>query len=650
MENNLEQLIPNDIKSYPGFLYSNEVFKLKEGDVVSATLWNLLHNTLFKNLVNHDSLLKESSVAFNNIINKFIQSDEGFKILSQTVCDNHNEWVAWRDAHQNILDTVVQNLKDTTDMFDSLSNGMVHFGTEEPKNDKIRVWVQPIELSSEEQDNVQSVTRAELKNTLQGYAAATRIPSKEQPGVVTVDDDFGITVNPNTKCIEIVNAAEHQIQAKTGTHRPITPSQIDLAVKTGVATNNIPLTADEKKHAQDWLGLLDIVNNCAGAVTQDVSGASPLVLTDANCFQQPISVQLEQIPYVENNTIYINVSQGTRVVGGLTITSRADGTLHIKGTTTQQIGSSTYNVQFDYGPNPHYSTVGPNTPIYLGYKVVSGDATGLGMQLVQTSDDTTYSDVNFPTMTNIENVYTIPEANPQQQIVACYMYVDRGVTLDCVVLPYFTTTSPNAAEFDFRTVTVSRYGPNLLRYPYDNDSQTLNGVTFTFNDDGTITANGKSTASTTLYLIKTTNKQTIPAGDYIISGTPEGGSSNTCCLKFNGTVVNKNGNEVGYSDSSTFNMAIYVARGKTLENVIFKPCVSLKNIYNGFVSPTPVQISRADEHGVVKGLTSLNNYTVLCCDTAHIAINCTYHTDTKTYIDNKFEELRTELSAAILNS
>ncbi len=47
---------------------------------------------------------------------------------------------------------------------------------------------------------------------------------------------------------------------------------------------------------------------------------------------------------------------------------------------------------------------------------------------------------------------------------------------------------------DLRKVKVSRYGKNLLPYPYENTTQDVNGVIFTDNGDGTITIEGTAAA------------------------------------------------------------------------------------------------------------------------------------------------------------
>lgn len=84
-------------------------------------------------------------------------------------------------------------------------------------------------------------------------------------------------------------------------------------------------------------------------------------------------------------------------------------------------------------------------------------------------------------------------------------------------------------------------GENLIPYPYFETTRTYAGITYTDNGDGTITISGKSTGSFYIYRsrnVADTNPLILPAGTYIVSGCPNGGSFNTYFLQ-----VSKNGND-----------------------------------------------------------------------------------------------------------
>lgn len=69
----------------------------------------------------------------------------------------------------------------------------------------------------------------------------------------------GLNMDNGVLSIYPATAGENgHIIKKTDTKRPITPATLEYAVKVGVTTNTITLTAEEKQAAQNWLGGLRI--------------------------------------------------------------------------------------------------------------------------------------------------------------------------------------------------------------------------------------------------------------------------------------------------------------------------------------------------------------------------------------------------------
>jgi hypothetical protein len=58
----------------------------------------------------------------------------------------------------------------------------------------------------------------------------------------------------------IERANESEIIAKQIDRSPVTPRYLDLAVKVGLTTNTITLTAEEKQAVQDWLGITELLS------------------------------------------------------------------------------------------------------------------------------------------------------------------------------------------------------------------------------------------------------------------------------------------------------------------------------------------------------------------------------------------------------
>lgn len=116
-------------------------------------------------------------------------------------------------------------------------------------------------------------------------------------------------------------------------------------------------------------------------------------------------------------------------------------------------------------------------------------------------------------------------------------------------------------------------------------SQTIRGVTFTVNDDQTVTVNGTNdgTGASTFVIVPNAQAITIPDGNYILSGCPTSGEGTATApydLRWyrysqgqsaydigSGASVTKDG------DTTDSNIAIVIKTGQTANNLIFKPMI-----------------------------------------------------------------------------
>lgn len=143
--------------------------------------------------------------------------------------------------------------------------------------------------------------------------------------------------------------------------------------------------------------------------------------------------------------------------------------------------------------------------------------------------------------------------------------------------------------------------PNLIPFPYafqgsyPNSTFTISGVTFTVNEDGSITINGTNETSSaiSLVVISGSTKLQVTSGNYLVYGV-QGGSYNTYglnCSLFKGTTstdyyykyknVYNDNNPIGTGGApllaevtdNTVGLAVnLVVRGNaTLNNVTVKP-------------------------------------------------------------------------------
>lgn len=120
-------------------------------------------------------------------------------------------------------------------------------------------------------------------------------------------------------------------------------------------------------------------------------------------------------------------------------------------------------------------------------------------------------------------------------------------------------------------------GKNLIPYPYAKGTDTLNGVTFTVNNDGTIIANG--TATENAIFIFHNFDFSLSAGTYTISGLENGGAD-TYCLQISRDNYTEswnlyNGNiQFNLENTSSMLLQFVVYKGTTVNKIVFKPMLN----------------------------------------------------------------------------
>ena len=115
---------------------------------------------------------------------------------------------------------------------------------------------------------------------------------------------------------------------------------------------------------------------------------------------------------------------------------------------------------------------------------------------------------------------------------------------------------------------------NLIPFTYQ--TQTINGVEFLVNEDGTITVNGTATANAYFNL----GKPTLQKGDYILTGLPSAGSSSSFKITFKFEDVQQNlfgteGKTFTINEEATAQeYYLFIANGYTANNLVFKPMIA----------------------------------------------------------------------------
>lgn len=150
-------------------------------------------------------------------------------------------------------------------------------------------------------------------------------------------------------------------------------------------------------------------------------------------------------------------------------------------------------------------------------------------------------------------------------------------------------------------------GENLIPYPYAQPNRTTNGITFTIDESGIITANGTATADADFSVCVRTNFGTddalmLNAGTYAISGCPEGGSDSTyrVHVQFGDKDGVKHTLKADYGKGFVFEVTeeyaqyacqiqCHVQKGYTVTDLVFKPMLVYGSITREY---QPYKLSR----------------------------------------------------------
>lgn len=194
-------------------------------------------------------------------------------------------------------------------------------------------------------------------------------------------------------------------------------------------------------------------------------------------------------------------------------------------------------------------------------------------------------------------------------------------------------TEPNAV--------IRKYGRNLMPYPYLFTETTLNGLTFTVNEEGCVIVNGTATDDTKC-IIQTGNF--IIGGKYAISGTAAGSSNNTYYLYItdNGTDILPLSESNIWIDCNTndpFIIGILVKKDQTVENIAFKPQIEWGQRASKYQKyKEPVEFI-ADDTGKIDSITSEQDIITLVSPDGY-DITVTYNRD----VNRAIQEIQSYLS------
>lgn len=203
-------------------------------------------------------------------------------------------------------------------------------------------------------------------------------------------------------------------------------------------------------------------------------------------------------------------------------------------------------------------------------------------------------DVNQLYCITSAGVWVLQETSPYKDV-----YTKSQV--DSILTPITDDiTTLYTADSDIRSniaALINDTAKNRLNV-FETASQTINGIAWTINADGTVTANGTATANSFLYLIPNNSNITFNE-ETVISGCPAGGSASTYEIQVamqGGTTYHDYGNGEFIPFDYVYRYFVCCVRnGYTANNLIFRPmiCDSWKYVHTPlFVpySPTNAEI------------------------------------------------------------
>lgn len=156
-------------------------------------------------------------------------------------------------------------------------------------------------------------------------------------------------------------------------------------------------------------------------------------------------------------------------------------------------------------------------------------------------------------------------------------------------------TLPNGENYDIKDkvarndialnrTTLGTQRKNLLKN--NAVTQTVSGVTFTINDDKSITVNGTATAQISFMI---NNKVGLGIGNYILTGCPSGGSWNTFYLTAYASSAWLSAPDFGsgckIENKTVTQVVISIASGYTANNLKFYPMLRDADIIDGTYEP-----------------------------------------------------------------
>lgn len=303
----------------------------------------------------------------------------------------------------------------------------------------------------------------------------------------------------------------------------------------------------------------EVISNSANSIKNTASG-STIQVSDVSPVEHNLDVKVRS-----KNLILPHPQVG---MNGITITIGDNGEYIFNGTST---GNSTLLFDLVDLPRENYiislnnnvgvgtsNTPGEDSPYFAVRNTKQNWLTSGALIVANKTAVILSSNTGFDVGNIKDLLFCIPE----------------GVTVNNFIIKPQLELGETATEYtpyisDFSAVEVK--SKNLIPYPYPDTSNTNNGVTFTVNGDGSITANGTATGGMATFNLLLTAQNPALGETYTLSGCPAGGSDSTYRLRFLNGGISDTGSGNTFVLQHTSMLKIQVFEGTTVNNLIFKP-------------------------------------------------------------------------------
>ena len=299
------------------------------------------------------------------------------------------------------------------------------------------------------------------------------------------------------------------------------------------------------------------------------------------------------------NIIPYPYSQTTKTVYGVTFTDNKDGSIGISGTQDGSTSRPYMGVGIWWGTDKKEGNIKIDANTYFTISAnCSSDNAGIRYYVYDESGSKLAGNIVYGTATKTLKF------DVDTWVALCIETAANSETYDCICKPQLELgTIAHAYEPSIESnvnlkkeidKTSTLQGQNLIPYPYDGTEGNTNGITWTVNDDGSVTANGTASKEAPYSLIYPYNLSTMKSlqlgNTYIISdGLTDEQHTNVGYMqlvrydKNNHTnwkygVSSMKGTEIyTANDENTlqYGIRLIIRNGATANNITFKPMLEV---------------------------------------------------------------------------